>query len=165
MFWLWFVTQIELDLCFDIIYQHTKSELNRFSLSKVIEWTPNFDNGRTDGRTHARTGVTLNASPPFFEWRGHKKTSLRAQLGISPSIMVKFYQIFTSGVGGVAFTRISNGGTKTTIRARCHFMLEALKCYLEISHGNKYPPYLSSCREACLISFLMVVAWPWHSSL
>ena len=26
----------------------------------------------TDGRTHARTGVTLNAPPPFFEWRGHK---------------------------------------------------------------------------------------------
>ena len=27
----------------------------------------------TNGRTHARTGVTLNAPPPFFEWRGHKK--------------------------------------------------------------------------------------------
>jgi len=27
---------------------------------------------KTDGRTHARTGVTLNALPPFFEWRGHK---------------------------------------------------------------------------------------------
>ena len=26
----------------------------------------------TDGRTHARTGVTLNAPPPFFQWRGHK---------------------------------------------------------------------------------------------
>jgi len=26
-----------------------------------------------NGRTHARTGVTLNAPPPFFEWRGHKK--------------------------------------------------------------------------------------------
>jgi len=25
-----------------------------------------------DGRTHAWTGVTLNAPPPFFEWRGHK---------------------------------------------------------------------------------------------
>jgi len=51
-------------------------ELNRCSLSKVIERTPNFDNGRTDrrtdGRTHARTGVTLNGPPPFFEWRGHK---------------------------------------------------------------------------------------------
>jgi len=29
--------------------------------------------GRTHGRTNARTGVTLNAPPPFFEWRGHKK--------------------------------------------------------------------------------------------
>jgi len=36
---------------------------------KVIERTPNFDNGRT----HTRTGVTLNAPPPFFERRGHKK--------------------------------------------------------------------------------------------
>jgi len=25
----------------------------------------------SDGRTDARTGVTLNAPPPFFEWRGH----------------------------------------------------------------------------------------------
>ena len=49
-----FVTQIELDLCFDIIYQHTKFELNRCSLSKVIEQTPNFDNGRTHGRMNAR---------------------------------------------------------------------------------------------------------------
>jgi len=63
------VTQIEIDLCFDIIYQHTKFELNRCSLSKVIERTPNFDDGQTDGRT----GVTLNAPPPFFEWWGHKK--------------------------------------------------------------------------------------------
>jgi len=46
--------------------------LNRCSLSKVIERTPNFDNGRTDGQTHARAGVTLNAPPQFFEWRGHK---------------------------------------------------------------------------------------------
>ena len=50
----WIVTQIELDMCFDIIYQHTKFELNRCSLSKVIEQTPNFDNGRTDERTHTR---------------------------------------------------------------------------------------------------------------
>jgi len=28
----------------------------------------------TDGRTDAQTGVTLNAPPPFFEWRGHKKS-------------------------------------------------------------------------------------------
>ena len=28
----------------------------------------------TDGRTDERTGVTLNAPPPFFEWRGHKTT-------------------------------------------------------------------------------------------
>jgi len=63
------VTQIRFDLCFDIIYQHSKFELNRCSLSKVIERTPNFDNGRT----HVWTGVTLNAPPPFFEWRGHNK--------------------------------------------------------------------------------------------
>jgi len=63
---MWIVTKIELDLCFYIIYQHTKCELNQSSLSKVIERTPNF------GRTHARTGVTLNVPPPFFEWRGHK---------------------------------------------------------------------------------------------
>ena len=62
--------KLELDLCFDIIYQHTKFELNQCSLSKVIERTPNFDNERTD----ARTGVTPNAPPPFFEWRGHKNT-------------------------------------------------------------------------------------------
>jgi len=36
---------------------------------KVIEQTPNFYNGRTN----ARTGVTLNAPPPFFEWQGQKK--------------------------------------------------------------------------------------------
>ena len=28
--------------------------------------------GWPDGRTHERTGVTLNAPPPFFEWPGHK---------------------------------------------------------------------------------------------
>jgi len=38
----WIVTQIELDLCFDIIYQHAKYESNQCSLSKVIEWTPIF---------------------------------------------------------------------------------------------------------------------------
>ena len=31
---------------------------------------------RTDARTHGRTGVTINAPPPFFEWRGHKNTGL-----------------------------------------------------------------------------------------
>ena len=62
-------------MCFDIIYQNAKYESNRYSLSKVIERTPSFDNGltdaRTNARTNARTGVTLNAPPPFFEWRGH----------------------------------------------------------------------------------------------
>jgi len=29
--------------------------------------------GRTHARTHAQTGVTVNAPPLFFEWRGHKK--------------------------------------------------------------------------------------------
>jgi len=43
----WIVTQIELDLCFDIIYQHTKFEFE------------------------------LNAPPLFFEWRGHKNQSYR----------------------------------------------------------------------------------------
>jgi len=52
---MWIVTQIQLDLCFDIIYQHTKFELNRCSLSKVIERTPNIDIGWTDSRTHGRT--------------------------------------------------------------------------------------------------------------
>jgi len=47
----WIVTQIELDLYFDIIYQHTKFGLNRCSLSKVIERTPNLDNGRTHAQT------------------------------------------------------------------------------------------------------------------
>ena len=42
-------------MCFDIIYQHTEFELHRCSLSKVIERTPNFDNGRSEGRTHERT--------------------------------------------------------------------------------------------------------------
>jgi len=103
-----------MDLCYDIIYQHTKFELNQYSLSKVIERTPNFDNGRTHGQryqlmplhhssngrgiyyistlqiqiesmqsfkllsghqiliTDGRTGITLNAPPPFFEWLGNK---------------------------------------------------------------------------------------------
>ena len=41
----------------EYIYQHTKFELNRCSLSKVIERTPNFGrtDERTDERTHART--------------------------------------------------------------------------------------------------------------
>jgi len=60
-------------MCFDIIYQHAKYEWNQCSLSKVIERTPNFDNGQTDSHKDAQTGVTLNAPPPFFEWRGHKK--------------------------------------------------------------------------------------------
>jgi len=79
------------NLCFDIIYQHTKFELNRCSLLKVIERTPNFDNGRTDARTNAQknartntlTGVTLNAPPPFFEWRGHKNHSRKIILQLS----------------------------------------------------------------------------------
>ena len=49
----WIVTQIELDLCFDNIYQHTKFELNRCSLSKFIERTPNF--GLTDVPTDVLT--------------------------------------------------------------------------------------------------------------
>jgi len=41
------------------LYQHTKFELNRCSLSKVFERTPNF--GRTHGLTDGRTdrGNTL----------------------------------------------------------------------------------------------------------
>jgi len=31
--------------------------------------------GRTNTRTNAQTGVTLNAPPPFFEWQGHKKVN------------------------------------------------------------------------------------------
>jgi len=54
MYYVFIKTQIKLDLCFDIIYQHTKFELNRCSLSKVIERTPNFDNGRMDGRMHGQ---------------------------------------------------------------------------------------------------------------
>jgi len=38
----WIVTQIVLDLGFDIIYQHAKYEWNRCSFSKVIERTPIF---------------------------------------------------------------------------------------------------------------------------
>jgi len=33
--------------------------------------TDGWTDGRTDARTHARTEVTVNAPPPFFEWRGH----------------------------------------------------------------------------------------------
>jgi len=50
----WILTQIELDLCFDVLYKHTKLEWNRSSLSKVIERTPYFDNGQTHGRTDER---------------------------------------------------------------------------------------------------------------
>ena len=53
----WIVTQIELDLCFDIIYKHAKYEFNRCSLSKVMERKPNFDNGRTD--THKNILVSF----------------------------------------------------------------------------------------------------------
>ena len=50
--------------------------------------------GRMDGRTHARTGVTLNAPPPFFEWRGIKSPfaleSLQNQWGIFlPTLICK----------------------------------------------------------------------------
>ena len=38
--------------------------------------TDGWTDARTDGRTQAGTGVTLNAPPPFFEWRGHKKLIL-----------------------------------------------------------------------------------------
>ena len=38
----WIVTQIKLDLCFDIIHKHAKYESNRSSLSIVIEKTPIF---------------------------------------------------------------------------------------------------------------------------
>ena len=38
--------------------------------------------GRTHGRTDARTGVTLYAPPPFFEWRGHKNQNERRYLGV-----------------------------------------------------------------------------------
>jgi len=41
----------------------------------ALERTPNFYNGRTDARTDSQTGVTLNAPPPFFEWRGHKNNN------------------------------------------------------------------------------------------
>ena len=34
------------------------------------------------GQTHTRTRVTLNAPPPFFEWRGHKKNVCRRMLGV-----------------------------------------------------------------------------------
>ena len=87
----WIVTQIEIDLCFDVLYKHTKLEWNRSSLSKVIERTPNFYNGRTDARTDertdARTGVTLNAPPPFFEWRGHKNAFNYQNLQILSEIL------------------------------------------------------------------------------
>ena len=33
-----------------------------------------------DGRTHARTRVTLNAPPPFFKWRGHNKLEVPASI-------------------------------------------------------------------------------------
>jgi len=36
---------------------------------------------RTDGRTHAWIGVTLNAPPPFFEWRGHNKNIMVIEFG------------------------------------------------------------------------------------
>jgi len=52
---------IKLDLCLDIIYQHTKVKLNQFRPSKVIVRTPNFE--RTDGRTdgHVIHYVKFNA--------------------------------------------------------------------------------------------------------
>jgi len=55
-----------------ILYINIPFELNRCSLSKVIERTPHFDNGRTDP-----IGVTLNAPPPFFEWRGHNNEHMK----------------------------------------------------------------------------------------
>jgi len=36
------ISGFELDLCFDIIYQHAKYEWNQCSLSKIIERTPIF---------------------------------------------------------------------------------------------------------------------------
>ena len=37
-----------------------------------------ISDGRTDG-THARTGVTRNAPPPFFEMRGHNRNVIQVQ--------------------------------------------------------------------------------------
>jgi len=44
-------------------------------------------------------------------WTEHvaANSCLYAQAGIGPSIVVMFHQIPTSGVGGVAFTRILDG--------------------------------------------------------
>jgi len=42
---------MELDLCFDIIYQHTKFELNRYSLFKLLSGHQILI---TDGQTHGQ---------------------------------------------------------------------------------------------------------------
>ena len=34
----------------------------------------------------AQTGVTLNAAPPFFEWRGHKKCNQQAEVPLTFNI-------------------------------------------------------------------------------
>jgi len=61
----WIVTQIELDMCFDIINQHAKYEWNPFRSFKLLSEHQILITG-------TRTGVSLHALPPFFKWRVHK---------------------------------------------------------------------------------------------
>jgi len=48
---------------------------------------------------HARTGVTLNAPPPFFEWRGHKKKSHKE--GRCPLLAVDWHGGLSYGLNGL----------------------------------------------------------------
>jgi len=46
-----------------------------------------------DGRTHARTGVTLNAPPPFFEWRDHKNGGVSiGSLWLTKTLVLVFFK-------------------------------------------------------------------------
>jgi len=137
------VTQIELDLCFDIIYQHTKFKLNRCSLSKVIKRTPNFDNGRTDGRT----GVTLNAPPPFFEWWGHNKLKISRLVRSGTSM-----QTFRVGL----YTWRPEHLSTDTVRFLLHVMYSG--CHGD--PGNVWLPSDSPRQDGCLWVHGIHPGWP-----
>ena len=60
----------------------------------------------TDGRTDARTGVTLNAPPPFFEWRGHKNHGNAVRRSASFYCYVRCLKLFIIVSNNAMFIKI-----------------------------------------------------------
>jgi len=71
----------------------------------------------TKFRTDARTGVTLNAPPPFFEWRGHKnnhQASTKGQSHFSKRFSSGLSWYLTSSASRNAFAVSSPANTTNT---------------------------------------------------